>query len=149
MPIARGRVQLNHLFSVDDSLLFCKANVLEWSRLRHILGTYEQALGQRLNLDKTSIFFSSNTSESDKSQILQVLGVRATNCVEKYLGLPAIVGRSRRMAFTSLKDRIWARISNWKNKFLSQAGKEIMLKAMAQSIPTFTMSVFLLPKSLL
>jgi hypothetical protein len=53
------------------------------------------------------------------------------------------------MAFTSLKDRIWARISNWKNKFLSQAGKEILLKAVAQAIPTYTMSVFLLPKSLL
>jgi hypothetical protein len=113
------------------------------------LGTYEQASGQRLNLEKTSIFFSSNTPDSDRQQILQASGVQATNCVEKYLGLPAIVGRSRRRAFTSLKDRIWARISSWKNKFLSQAGKEILLKAVAQAIPTYTMSVFQLPKSLL
>jgi hypothetical protein len=49
----------------------------------------------------------------------------------------------------SVKDRIWSRISNWKNKLLSQAGKEILLKVVAQSIPTYTMSVFLLPKTLL
>lgn len=49
----------------------------------------------------------------------------------------------------SVKDRIWSKISNLKNKFLSHAGKEILLKAVAQSIPTYTMSIFLLPNILL
>jgi hypothetical protein len=70
VPIARGRIRLNHLFFADDSLLFCKANIMEWSRLRSVLGRYEQASGQRLNLEKTSILFSSNTPASDRSQIL-------------------------------------------------------------------------------
>jgi hypothetical protein len=38
VPIARGRVRLNHLFFADDSLLFCKANSMEWSRLKTYLG---------------------------------------------------------------------------------------------------------------
>lgn len=41
---------------------------------------------------------------------------------------------------------MWVKISNWKNTFLSQAGKEVLLKAVAQSIPTFAISVFRLPK---
>lgn len=49
----------------------------------------------------------------------------------------------------SVKERIWSWISNWKNKFPSQAGREILLKAMAQAIPTYTMSIFLFPKTLL
>ena len=40
------------------------------------------------------------------------------------------------------------RINRWKEKFWSQAGKKILLKAMVQDIPTYTISVFLLPKTL-
>ena len=40
------------------------------------------------------------------------------------------------------------RLQDWKLRFLSQAGKEILLKAVIQAIPSFCMSVFLLPKSL-
>jgi hypothetical protein len=56
VPIAKGRVRLNHLFFADDSLLFCKANIFEWGRLQLVLSHYELAFGQRLNLEKTSIF---------------------------------------------------------------------------------------------
>jgi len=40
------------------------------------------------------------------------------------------------------------KISNWKTSFLSQAGKEILLKAVVQAIPTYCMGVFQLSISL-
>jgi hypothetical protein len=50
-------------------------------------------------------------------------------------------------AFKGIKDKVWYCIHNWKVKFLSQAGKEILLKSMAQAIPTYCMSVFKLPRA--
>ncbi|XP_035548719.1 uncharacterized protein LOC108982475 [Juglans regia] len=50
-PFARGSLLVNHLFFANDSLLFCKANVLEWSRLVRLLNFYEVASGQRLNME--------------------------------------------------------------------------------------------------
>ena len=36
-------------------------------------------------------------------------------------------------------------MQGWKEKLLSKAGKEVMIKAVVQSIPTYSMSVFKLP----
>jgi hypothetical protein len=58
LPIARGGTIINNLFFEDDSLLFCRANVLEWNQIQEVLEVYEQASGQKLNRDKTSIFLA-------------------------------------------------------------------------------------------
>ena len=50
--------------------------------------------------------------------------------------------------FTQIKEQIWARIQGWKEKLLSQVGKEVMIKAVVQSIPVYSMSVFKLPVGL-
>jgi hypothetical protein len=47
---------------------------------------------------------------------------------DTYLGLPAMIGRSRLEAFQRIKDKVCHRISNWKIKFLSQAGKGIFIE---------------------
>jgi hypothetical protein len=94
------------------------------------------------------VFFSRNTPVVTRTFILSSVRVSSTQRYEKYLGLPALIGRSKVSAFSSIKGRIWDRICGWKNKFLSQAGKEIMLKVVIQAILTYAMSIFLLPKTL-
>jgi hypothetical protein len=92
--------------------------------------------------------FSENTKAIHRSQVLAELNIRAEARTEKYLGLPVYVGRSRSKTFKYLKDIIWKRIQGWKEKMLSKAGKDILIKACAQDIPTFAMSCFDLTKVL-
>ena len=67
---------------------------------------------------------------------------------EKYLGLPAVVGKKKKASFNYIKERVWSKLQGWKEKLLSQAGREILLKAVVQAIPTFAMSCFKLPVGL-
>jgi hypothetical protein len=145
---SRSGPKLTHLFFADDSLLFCQANMSHCETVVNILQQYEEASGQQLNKAKTSIFFTKNTAGTMRQQIKNLFQVPEIKSHEKYLGLPSFVGRSKSMAFGVVKGRVWRRMNGWKEKFLSSAGREILLKAVAQSIPTYTMSCFKLPESL-
>lgn len=68
---------------------------------------------------------------------------------EKYLGMPAVVGRSKNEVFAYLKDRVWNRIKRWNDCDFSMAGLEVLIKAVLQAIPTYVRSCFLLPATLL
>ena len=67
---------------------------------------------------------------------------------ETYLGLPSLVGKSKKHTFRALKEKLDNKLSGWKEKLLSQVGKEVLIKAVAQAILTYTMSVLKLPDSL-
>ena len=109
-----------------------------------VLQLYADSSGQCINMEKSSIYFSSNVEEERRQQITELLGVTEVERFESYLGLPTLVGRAKYQTFSFLKDRVWKKIQGWKGKLLSRAGKEILIKAVAQSIPTYTMGVFLL-----
>ena len=68
---------------------------------------------------------------------------------EKYLGLSAFVGRAKKQNFVYIKERIWKRLQGWKEKLLSQAGREVLIKSVIQAIPTYSISCFKLPKGLI
>ena len=114
-------------------------------KIQEILGKYEQASGQKINLDKTTLFFSNNASNATKEEIKNLLGVSEIKEYERYLGLPAVVGRKKKASLNFIKDRVWSKLQGWKEKILSQAGKEVLLKAVVQVIPTFAMNCFRLP----
>jgi hypothetical protein len=112
-------------FFANDSVLFCKASPQEWGKIQAILELYESASGQKLNREKTSLLFNKNTTQTVKDNLVNMVGVTPTNCFEKYLRLPLMVGKSRVVSFVSIKGHIWDRINGWKEKFLSHVGKEV------------------------
>jgi hypothetical protein len=138
----------NHLLFADDSLVLIKATSESARTLQNVLQLYEMCSGQTINFDKSSVMFSENTSNARRNQVLGELHIRAEARTEKYLGLPIYVGRSKSKVFAYLKDRVWKKIQGWKEKMLSKAGKDILIKACAQAIPAFAMSCFDLTKTL-
>ena len=57
-------------------------------------------------------------------------------------------GKSRVNTFKELEEKIHNCVLGWKEKFISKAGREILIKTVAQAIPTYAMSLFKLPKSM-
>ncbi|KAK9988414.1 hypothetical protein SO802_028653 [Lithocarpus litseifolius] len=97
---------------------------------------------------KPYVYFSNNTTGRQKQEALEILVVKEVSRFESYLGLPTLVGRAKYHTFSFIKDRVWKKLQGWKGMLLSRAGKEVLIKVVAQSIPTYTMSVFQIPSKL-
>jgi hypothetical protein len=82
---------INHLLFADDSLLLFKIDEQSTSHQKNILQLYEDCLGQIINKDKSSIMFSKNTVDSDRTVVMNALGISTEARNEKY-GLPVYMG---------------------------------------------------------
>ena len=52
---------ISNLMFADDSILFCHANLGEFEVINEVLQIYANALGQCINMEKSLVYFSSNT----------------------------------------------------------------------------------------
>jgi hypothetical protein len=144
--VCRNAPSVSHLLFADDSLILMRADVDNATSLQRVLDAFCANSGQLVSLSKSSIYFSPNTNVLVRAEICSELHIDTEALSDKYLGLPAMVGADRSDCFMHFKDRVVQRILGWKEKLLSIGGKEILIKAVAQSIPVFAMSVFKLPK---
>ena len=142
MAICRIAPKISRLLFVDDSLLFCRTTQDEVQEVVDILQLYAKFSGQLINLVKSFIFFSSNVDVAQRDWIKNRLDVMEVDKFETYLGLPTLIGRSKYQTFAYLKDRVWKKLQGWKGNLLSKAEKEVLIKAVAQFIPTYTVGVF-------
>lgn len=148
MKVCRKAPSISHLFFADDSLIFFKANASECAALKIILLSYEGASGQKINFDKCRVSFSRNVPSDIQESLALVLNVERVDKHDKYLGLPMDINHSKIDAFGYLKEKTQKKLQGWREKTLSMAGKEILIKAVIQSIPTYVMSCFEIPKQL-
>lgn len=133
----------------DDSFLFGKAKLDECASIQHILDVFSQASGQEINLGKSSIAFSANVNGREQQGLANFFGVQLVERHKRYLGLPTFAGKNKRQTFAYIKEKVHKRLSGWKGKCLSGAGRELFVKVVAQALPTYAMNYFLLPKTFL
>ncbi|KAL4297103.1 hypothetical protein GQ457_12G013590 [Hibiscus cannabinus] len=115
--------RVNHLLYADDCILFIKNAPSEAMRVLEVLSDYEKASGQKVNKDKSAIYFSNGMTTESKRNIQDILCMREEEDLGTYLGIPLIVGKNKTNAL----------------------GREVLIKAVAQALPAYAMMCFLLP----
>lgn len=148
IQIAPTPPRISILLFADDCLLFSRASSEKAGVLKEVLNRYCQGSGQRINNQKSSICSSKGCPAAVRNSVKGVPEIMNESLSEKYLGLPSDVGRENNGTFAYIKDRIWKLLQGCMEKMLAGSGKEILIKSIVQPIPTYSMSVFKLPRGL-
>lgn len=94
--VSRGSPRINHLFFTDDTIFFSKTKPSCCEALRDILRKYEEASGQIINANKSSITFPNKTPpEIKKNRVMAALKITKEGGQGKYLGLPESFERNK------------------------------------------------------
>lgn len=145
VKICRKAPTITRMLFADDSYLFCRADPEEAVRVNDLLASYERASGQQVNKEKSSVFYSPNVLQYNRTPVCDILNVPEATVHSTYLGLSNIIGRNESAILGYLKEKVDTRIRSWDNNYISRAGKEILVKQVAQTMPNYAMNVFLLP----
>ncbi|XP_015969290.1 uncharacterized protein LOC107492746 [Arachis duranensis] len=138
---------LTHLLFADDCIIFAEAQEEEIYQVIQILNKYTEASGQRINIQKSGLIFGRQVSIQRRVNIEEITGMASWEEPGKYLGLPATWGRSKNKALEWIQEKSLDKMQGWKEKLLNQAGKEVLIKAVIQAIPVYTMNIIKFPKS--
>ena len=147
IKIAPSSTGISKLFYADDVLLVCKAKHSEINETMIILRKYCEWSGQQINFEKSGFFASKGFHSQFLNQLRNQRGLKKLFQGTKYLGVPLFLSSSKK-DFAYLKETLQSKVSSWKSKSLSWIGRATLVKSIALATPLYTMSSFLIPKSL-
>ncbi|KAK3225210.1 hypothetical protein Dsin_005072 [Dipteronia sinensis] len=113
---SRSGQVISYLFFTDDSLIFTRANSLNCLASREVLERYAKASRQIINFSKSAMCVSPSILAREGEQLAALIGVNLVTCHEKYLGLPCFTGRSKRVVFADIINRVWNILKGWGEK---------------------------------
>jgi hypothetical protein len=145
VKVCQRAPEITHLLFADDSLLFFRASEEQASAVKTALDRYCLGTGQLINFDKCSILFNAKQEQIIMEGVKEKLNVHRITFEAKYLGLLTPEGRMKAGKFSNITDRVVKKCSAWDERNLSSAGKDTLIKSVAQAIPVYVMSIFILP----
>ncbi|KAL9670481.1 hypothetical protein QQ045_008034 [Rhodiola kirilowii] len=148
LRVCKRAPPITHLMFAEYCMLFIEArpNLVTW--IRDVLKRYEAVSGQKVNYSKSKAVCSSNVAGSFKQMVVDSLQTKTVGSHSLYLGLPILFGNKKIPLLRSIEEKVLRKTSDWKNKLLSGAGKEILIKSVLQAIPLYAMSCFKIPDTL-
>ena len=84
----------------------------------------------------------------------EILGLaQRLNCISKklpfnFLGMPLGANPKRKSTWSPIVDKVRKKLSSWKRKLLSFAGRLTLIKSVLSNLPIYFLSIFKMPKGI-
>ncbi|GJY45770.1 RNA-directed DNA polymerase, eukaryota, reverse transcriptase zinc-binding domain protein [Tanacetum coccineum] len=141
-------LKITHLCFADDLLVFCHGNSESVKVMKKSLDEFSERSGLLPNMQKSTIFFG-GLSSAEHQSITNIIPFSVRKLPVRYLGIPLLTKKLSISDCKPLISKLKTKISDWKNKSLSYAGRVQLIAFVLSSMQNYWASVFLLPKQVI
>lgn len=139
IQLSRGDPLLSNLAFADDLISFVEADMSQVEVIHTCLGLFCNSSSQKINNDKTRIYFSRNVNWNVRQHISDSFGFQRMDGLGKYLGVPLHDKSVKRQSCHYILERAMQRLSQWKQKHLFFAGRITLTKFVLTALPNYVM----------
>lgn len=135
---------ISHLMFADDFLVFCKGDLQNLLMVEQVFNQFVGSSGLHISKEKSVLFLSGSCIQ--RALIFQSLGFKEGQFPIRYLGVPLLDRRLQYSDCSKLLDTLKSKITGWRNRLLSFAGRMELIKFVLYSSGTDWILAFSLPK---
>eukprot|EP00253_Pinus_taeda_P002467 PITA_02467 len=141
---------LTHLLFVDDVLIFLNGSIGDTTTLQNAMHLFQQAIGMKVNVQKSTITTVGCTTHelAFASQRFPFISLSLTDGI-KYLGFRLKPNGYKIADWLWLITKVERRLQVWYHRYLSRAGRLILIKAVIEATPIYWMALTWIPKGIL
>lgn len=135
---------VTHLSFADDVLVFFDGSEASIEGILNILEDFKKGSGLGINMSKTALLLDGG--DIDRNRLIsERFGLTHGSLPVRYLGVPLMAQKMKKIDYQPLIDRINFKFSSWTARHISFAGRLQLLKSVIFSTINFWLSIFLLP----
>ncbi|XP_015938992.1 uncharacterized protein LOC107464586 [Arachis duranensis] len=144
--VGRDNIELSHLKFADDTILFCSSDEETARNYKRLLRCFEMMSDLSINFEKSNLILV-NCSQEWARQMCQLLDSQEAALPVRYLGIS--LGANSRLVKTwkPVINKVEEKLSLWKGRVLSKAGKLVLIKWVINSLSIYYLSLYKMPKA--
>ncbi len=144
LKIGSKELEICILQFADDTLFLCEDSYSNVLTLKAILRGFELASGLKINFHKSRLA-GINVQSSAVSCYTKTLNCSQMGIPFKYLGLEVGGNPRTKQFWEPVINKLKGRLSVWKGRFLSMAGRICLIKSVLTGVPLYYLSLFKAP----
>jgi len=146
VKVGKSEIDCCLLQFTEDTLFFCEDSFSNIFTIKTILRCFELASGLKINFHKLNLA-SISVERISLQTYARTLNCNIMQIPFKYPGVEVGGNPRRKQFWEPIVDKIKARLSKWKGRWLWLAGKLCLIKSVFTALPLFYLSFFKAPLS--
>ncbi|CAL1388707.1 unnamed protein product [Linum trigynum] len=136
-----------HLLFADDTLIFCESFHEQVLHITATLACLQAVTGLKINLEKSVLYIVGDVPAPNF--FASIIGFKWSNQPPKYLGYPVGAKLNTNAFSDPIVNSYQKRLDSWSSRYLSSAGRLVLINSVLSSLEVYYFSLFKAPKTVI